>query len=189
MIKKILLSFLLIILMLFYTKEAYVSQVHEMNFSEPLKEVIISDDVHILIVKDLEKWEPFLKVTLPKRTHYQKKRSSTYEEHVLQFEVISVIRSDKFKKGELFWIWKKPAYSLNLIKMDHEQGILKSPIVRVRTPDYPIEGDKFIVFINKTDKKNEKFPEIFNISLREGVKAEKEIIELFKKEKIDERGR
>ncbi len=74
MIKKILLSFLLIIILFFYTKEAYVSQVHEMNFSEPLKEVIISDDVHILIVKDLEKWKPFLKVTLPKREHIIRKK-------------------------------------------------------------------------------------------------------------------
>ncbi len=180
--KTILLSFLLIALF-FHTKEAYVSQVDVMDFSEPLKEVIsfISEDVQILIVKDLKKWESFLKIVFPKSTHYQKKESSTYEEHVQQFEVISVIKSGRFKTGDLFWVWDEPAYCLDAIKLDHEQGILESPIVEVRTPDYPVEGDNFIVFIRKVDKKNKKFPEVFSISFKEGVKAEKEIKELLKK--------
>ncbi len=179
--KKTILPFILIALF-FYTKEAYVSQVDAMDFSEPLKEVIsfISEDVQILIVKDLKKWESFLKIVFPKRTHFQKKESSTYEEHVQQFEVVSVIKSCRFKTGDIFWVWDEPAYTLDAIKLAHEQGILESPIVEVRTPDYPVEGDNLIVFIKKVDKKNKKFPEVFSISFIEGVKAEKKIKELLK---------
>ncbi len=155
-----------------------MSQVHEMVFPEPLKEVIsffISDDVQILTVKDLNKWESFLKVVFSKSTHYQKKENSTYEEHVRQFKVVSVIKSSRFKAGDLFWVWEKPAYSLDSIKLEHEEGILESPVVEVREPDYPVEGDKLIVFIKKLDKQNDKLSELYSISFQEGVKDEKEI--------------
>jgi hypothetical protein len=178
-----------------FPKEAEVSQVSFEFIDTPLQEYIdqLSEDDHILIVKDLVSSKWLLKVNLPKKTHFEKKEESIYSEDVNEFEVIDVIKSKHFKKGDRIWSWDEPAYNFRAIKLYHEEGVLGSPILLRRKEKYPNHGTTMIIFARKLDREdNESFepykaivnPEvtdIFSFYVKEGLQAEKEIRQYLKR--------
>ncbi|MCD4812401.1 hypothetical protein K8S19_01710 [bacterium] len=162
-----------------------MSQIHiEEVDAVPLGEYIqerVSEDTHILLVKGSIKSELFKDVTFPKETHYQKGKETGYQEFVFQYQVEAVIRSDKFKAKDVFWVWKEPAYTYDDMKRYHEEGMLGSPIVLEEKPNYPIKGDRLIVFITNSELENKACPETYIINKKEGMGASEEITNLLGK--------
>lgn len=169
-------------LCVFIAKEAMVSEIYYTETdAQPLEEYLasgIGDDIQILMVKGPEKTEVFREVTFPKETHYEKKEETNYKEFVYQYSVEKVIHSDSFNSGDRFWVWEEPAYGYEEMKLYHEEGALESPIVTEEKPNYPIKGDRMIVFVAETGLENPSYPKTYHIIKKEGVGAEKKIKKL-----------
>jgi hypothetical protein len=169
------------------TREAQMSQVSfSFHKAEPLSQTIsrLSANDHIVIVRGPITSKIYLNVIFPKKNHFKKAEETTYEEFVYKYAVIDIIKSKSFKTGDLFWVWKKPYYTQKNIKTYHEIGLLCSPDILKREPNYPLEGDHHIAFVRKMNSKSSKeFPDVFSIQAEEGMDAEPEIRELIKAKK------
>jgi len=167
-----------VVILVLVAKEAHVSQVdiHE-TAAVPLKEYInnrLSEHEHVLLVKGLY-GEIFTEIKFPESTHYLKEQETIYQELVGKYQVESVIRSDKFKEKDIFWVWEPPNYSLADVERYHKEGLSQSPVIIKAKTNYPIEGDRFIVFMTESIHKNQKYPVTYEIEAREGEGALEEI--------------
>ncbi|MCK5267366.1 MAG: hypothetical protein KAR07_04295 [Spirochaetes bacterium] len=164
-----------------------MSQVIMQFVSMPLEDDIgriLSDNGHIIIAEHSNVSEIYFEKVFPKETHYRKSGESSYSEYVHKYQIKEIIKSDKFKPEEFFWVRNEPNYSLSDIKKYHESGLSRSPVILERKPKYPVNGKQEILFIERINKENKKFPEIYNIITREGIEAKKEINEILnRKEK------
>ena len=160
-----------------------MSQVINKYITVPIEETVDNALLrgHILIVEHTGFSETFFEKTFPKETHYEKEEESLYSEYINKYQVIEIIKSDTFKAGEVFWVWEEPAYSLSDVKKYHESNFLSSPIILQYEPNYPSGDEQKILYMDITDKKNEKHPEIYKIIAHEGIEAKEEIIRILER--------
>lgn len=198
-----------VLVLLALPKEAYMSQVTHESVEMPLRECVeaLSESDHVLVVKGPIASEQFLEVIFPKETQFQKGGPTTYFEHVFQYQVMEVIKSDFFKNGDRFWVWKEPNYDFTSTRLYHEEGFSESPIILTRKSQYPVEGKEKIVAARKLEGKieemeimrekfrtlsfviNEEIVEMFSFEFEEGLGAEEEIRQLLKAKEMEERRR
>ncbi len=172
----------LIFLLLFFPQEAHMSQVTHVEYEKPISEMMEGAyNSDILIVEGPIENKEFQHIVFPKETHFEKKTKSEYIDHVSAYKVLEVLQSTSLKPGDTIWVWKEPAYTLEDIKKAHEQGLLESPSVRVRTPDFPIEGNRILVFAMKAEVRTKEFPSVYSFWLEEGIAAKKEVKKHLKK--------
>jgi hypothetical protein len=167
-------------LLCFLSREAYMSTVHHMAITSPMEAFVdqLTNRDHILILKGPLAGKTFKKIVLPRRTHHSWLQESTYEEIVYHYQVVEAIRSDRFKKDDLIWVWSEPDYSLDSIKMHHEEGILESPAILTREPEFEIKGDLRLVIATQLDKGSSEFSVVYAFTMEEGAEAKAKILQL-----------
>jgi hypothetical protein len=159
-------------------EENHMSQVSYSFERIPLSDIVdrLSPDDQVVAVQGPVSQKVFCKVIFQKDTHYKKDEETVYEEFVSEYMVIQVIRSAVFKAGDRFWVWNEPAYTFKDVKRYHETGLSRSPDILERTPEFPPDGDKSIVFITRwLSKTSAEYPLVYSIKAMEGPGAEEKI--------------
>jgi len=154
----------------------------------PLNDIVgrLSEKDQIVVIQGPVSHKLFRKVDFPIETHFQKSEVNSYEEFLLEYAVIEIIRSTDLKVGDRFWVWEEPAYSLKDVRRFHETGLFRSPDIWKRKPEFLREGDIFIAFLFPcTSKCRAGFPIVYSIMAEEGLDAAGKIKTMIKtKEKL-----
>lgn len=151
-----------------------MSQVHNKPLVIALDKLTTAPQVQIVLVENLKRFEVFRKVILPKETRYDKSRATEYADYEGLYRIVRIIHADSsvLKVDGIVKVYDKPDYSLRLVKLEHEEGILKSPIVRTYQPGHPIAGNELILFLQAAEIDGKK---TWLETAREGVEAEEDI--------------
>jgi hypothetical protein len=164
-----------------------MSQIHYHKARSTLEELVagLADSEEVAIVRASIETKIYLQVVFPKKTHFSKgdaRSENVYQEFATEHEVIDVFRPGALTAGDRFWSWHQPAYRLKDVKRYHEEGLSRSPMIIVREPVHPIQGDRFIAVINRLpDKENADFRLVYSIRAREGLGAEAKLRQLCKR--------
>lgn len=159
-----------------------MSQVHEKPLIIALDKLATQPRVQIVLVQNLKRFEVFRKVIFPKETRYDKSRATEYADYEGLYRIVRIIHADSpvLKVDEIVKVYGKPNYGLDIVKLEHEKGILKSPIVRTYQPGYPIAGNELILFLQAAEIDGKK---TWLATAREGVEAEEDIRKILAKSK------
>ncbi len=172
----------LIILFSAWSQEALVSQVHNKPLVIALDKLTTAPRVQIVLVQNLIRSEVFRKVIFPQETRYDKSRATEYVGYEGLYRIVRMIHADLpvLQVDEIVKVYGEPNYGLDLVKLEHEEGILKSPIVRTYQPGYPIAGNELILFLRAAEIDGKK---TWLETAREGVEAEEDIRKILAKSK------
>lgn len=131
----------------FQPREAVTSQVMYRDSEQTLAEVAgFSTD--FVVVKNLGKIEVYLEkpIKVPGKGIYK------YQELVDLYEVITVVKSDKIKPGQIIKIWTEPAYNYEATRAYYVDGEFELPIIDQYKPVHePKDGENRIMFLNDKD--------------------------------------
>lgn len=165
-------------------EEAQVSQVfYEDSRSTLADKVTWSTDI-VIVEAGKPSTEVLKTVVFPKSTHHQKAHDSTYVETVKIYKVKDVLRSGKLKNGDVIKVFEAPDYSEGVIRMEHEQGMLESPIVQRYKPVSPVgeDSEKILLLTVYNDKSGSpivaKGVPVFVVQAEEGVKSKSQVLDV-----------
>lgn len=164
----------------FYIREAATSQVMYVNSGMTL-ESLTQGVQNVVIVKPSDKWEVYREEVLHVDTPPGAKPipDDMYKEHVQIFEVVTVLKSETIKPGQIIKSWVRPVYDYETQKKMHETGMsITMASQRYESSYPPTAGENIILFV--ADKEPEKSVYIF--AGQEGILAQKEVEDFLKKD-------
>lgn len=160
-------------------REAFLSQVHHRYQKHNIEDSIADKAQQIVVVEATGKRKTFKKVVFPKRSHHRRERSSTYVEWVVEYKVVEVFRATSLEAGHSFWALQVPDYNEKSVRLYHERGMSRSPIVRRIEPKYPRgEEQSSIAFVRQLGRESDEFAAVYRITVHEGMTGKKEVSSL-----------
>lgn len=161
----------------FYPREAITSQVMYVDSGIQLDQMINYPGTHVVIVKPSDKWETYLEKEIKQKPGLPPPEIPVYKEVVQVFEVVSVLKSETLKAGQIVKVWKQSAYDYETMKKMYEQQMnITMASQRYNPVNPPVKDENLILILG--DKEPEK--SVYGGAGEEGMASLPEIERIIK---------